>query len=202
MHTHVLECRPLLESLQQPNITLITSSLIEATQEQCPEVVDDAEGVSGQFRKLFTLFAGCHNLYSSADSMGESEVTRLGTYGDLAINLKCDNQLFINFILVEKNIGDFMEAYRLVEKRVTPKVHILEEHIVPLIRKWGGVGVGFHSEQGAESIHTLFNSLLRTYASTRNPTQRMVRVERPLLEEQSTKCCQYPRYPTTKKEKI
>ena len=139
---------------------MITSSIIEATQEQCPEVVDDAECVSDQFKKLFTLFAGCHNLYSSADTMDESEITRLGTYGDLAINLKCDNQ-FVNFILVETNIGDFMEAYRLAEKRVTPKLHILEEHIVPWIRKWG-VGVGFHSEQGAESIHALFNSLLRT----------------------------------------
>ena len=70
-----------------------------------------------------------------------------------------------------------MEAYRLAEKRVTPKLRILEEHIIPWIRKWG-VGVGFHSEQGAESIHALFNSLLRTYASTHNPTQRMDRVMR------------------------
>jgi hypothetical protein len=49
---------------------------------------------------------------------------------------------------------------------------MLEEHILPWMRKWG-FGLGFHSEQGAESIHAEFNTMLRTYASTRNPVDRL-----------------------------
>ena len=44
---------------------------------------------------------------------------------------------------------------------VTPKLHMLEEHIVPWLKKWK-VGFGLLGEQGAESIHAHFNSLKRT----------------------------------------
>lgn len=85
------------------------------------------------------------------------------------------NQILNITLYVEENIKEFMTTYRKAEMRVTPKLHILEDHIIPWIRRWQ-VGVGFHSEQGAESIHALFNSLLRTYASTRNPTKKLQRV--------------------------
>ena len=76
------------------------------------------------------------------------------------------------FVHSDNNIKQFMEVYRRTGSSVTPKLHILEEHVVPWIRRWK-VGVGFHSEQGAESIHTVFNSLQRTYASIRNRAQRL-----------------------------
>lgn len=171
--------------MQQVNINLITSSIIEAAHEHCRPVEDDAECIAAQYRKLFTLFARCHNLYSSAKAMDESTITTLGTN---YLNLNRQNRhvyyspwnftvsLILNVIPpVEQNIKDFMAAYRLAEKRVTPKLHILEEHIIPWIRRWH-VGVGFHSEQGAESIHAHFNTLLRTYASTRNSTKKLERV--------------------------
>ena len=47
---------------------------------------------------------------------------------------------------------------------VTPKLHILEEHVVPWIKKWG-MGFGLSGEQGAESIHAYFNKLRSTYNS-------------------------------------
>ena len=47
---------------------------------------------------------------------------------------------------------------------VTPKLHMLEEHVVPWIKKWG-VGFGLLREQGAESIHAYFNQLRSTYNS-------------------------------------
>ena len=55
---------------------------------------------------------------------------------------------------------------------ITLKLHILEEHVVPWIRRWH-FGLGFHGEQGAESIHTVFNALHRTYNSITNPTHRL-----------------------------
>ena len=65
-----------------------------------------------------------------------------------------------------------MKVYRKTGSSITPKLHILEEHTVPWIWRWK-VGVGFHSEQAAESIHTVFNSLQRTYSSIRNRAQRL-----------------------------
>ena len=37
---------------------------------------------------------------------------------------------------------------------MTPKMHMLEDHVVPFLREWH-VGFGFHREQGAESLHAV-----------------------------------------------
>lgn len=55
---------------------------------------------------------------------------------------------------------------------VLPKMHILEEHVVSWIRKWG-VGFGLMGEQGAESIHTYFNMLNRTYKGIPDRVERL-----------------------------
>ena len=51
-------------------------------------------------------------------------------------------------------------------------MHMLEDHVTDWIRKWK-VGLGFHGEQGAESTHARFNTLMRTYSSIRNPLDRL-----------------------------
>ena len=60
----------------------------------------------------------------------------------------------------------FMESYRTAfpQATVLPKMHILEEHVVPWLKEWR-VGFGLMGEQGVESIHVYFNSLTRTYHS-------------------------------------
>ena len=55
---------------------------------------------------------------------------------------------------------------------VTPKIRMLENHVAELIREWG-VGIGMMGEQGVESIHTVFNTLERTYSSMPNKVQRL-----------------------------
>ena len=55
---------------------------------------------------------------------------------------------------------------------VTPKLHMLEEHVVPWIKKWG-VGFGLLGEQGAESIHAYFNLLRHQYNSIPEHLQRL-----------------------------
>ena len=46
-------------------------------------------------------------------------------------------------------IEDFMSHWRTnwPLETVTPKMHILEEHLVPFIQKWK-LGCGFYGEQG------------------------------------------------------
>ena len=58
---------------------------------------------------------------------------------------------------------------------VTPKLHMLEEHVVPWIKRWG-VGFGLLGEQGAESIHAYFNSLKRTYSGIPDKLQRLKQI--------------------------
>lgn len=74
----------------------------------------------------------------------------------------------------EKNIEEFMEFYRssFPAATVLPKMHILETHVIPWLRKWH-VGFGLMGEQGAESIHKYFNSLGRTYSGIAEPVQKL-----------------------------
>ena len=58
------------------------------------------------------------------------------------------------------------------EATVLPKMHFLEEHVVPWLKKWK-IGFGFMGEQGAESIHAYFNTLHQSYRSIPDPLQRM-----------------------------
>ena len=52
----------------------------------------------------------------------------------------------------------FMHYYRDVfpEASIKPKLHILEDHMVNFLRNWR-VGCGLLREQGAESIHKVYN---------------------------------------------
>jgi hypothetical protein len=63
-------------------------------------------------------------------------------------------------------VKNFMAYYRkeFPHATVLPKMHMLEEHVVPWLRKWH-VGFGLLGEQGVESIHKHFNQLTRTYKS-------------------------------------
>ena len=76
--------------------------------------------------------------------------------------------------VIDANIKAFLQNYRstLPTASITPKLHMLEDHVMPWVRRWK-FGLGFHGEQGAESIHARFNSMQRTYASVRNATERL-----------------------------
>ena len=61
--------------------------------------------------------------------------------------------------IIDVHIKTFLDNYWSVypNATITPKLHPLEDHMVPWIRRWGGVGFGVMGEQGAESIHAEFN---------------------------------------------
>ena len=65
-----------------------------------------------------------------------------------------------NLPFAADNIARFMAYYRsqFPTATVTPKLHMLEEH-VPWIKRWG-MGFGLLGEQGAESIHAYFNPFM------------------------------------------
>ena len=72
------------------------------------------------------------------------------------------------------DIDEFLRFYghTFPDSSISPKLHMLEDHVVPFIRKWR-VGLGMLNEQGAESIHARFNTLQRTYGSMQNKVERL-----------------------------
>ena len=70
----------------------------------------------------------------------------------------------------------FMHYYRDVfpEASITPKLHILEVHMVNFLQNWR-VGCGLLGEQGAKSIHKVYNQLkaynfMLIFISTKTPS--------------------------------
>ena len=55
---------------------------------------------------------------------------------------------------------------------VTPKLHLLEDHAIQFMRKWGS-SFGLYGEQGAESIHAAFNRSKLNYVGMKKNTERL-----------------------------
>ena len=96
-----------------------------------------------------------------------------------------------------------MEFYRKSFPSATflPKLHLLEDHIVPWIKQWK-VGCGIMGEQGAESLHASFNCTERAFNSMKDRVERLkvllqnhqlqiqptnTSLEPPLLKKRKTK---------------
>ncbi|XP_066286471.1 uncharacterized protein [Branchiostoma lanceolatum] len=104
-----------------------------------------------KYKQLFTLFAQCHKRYSRSEPMNEEAVNELA-----------------------RAITSFMAFYRerVPNGTVPVKMHMLEDHVVPCIRRWG-FGLGFLGEQGLEQVHALFNSISRTTCGVADPVARL-----------------------------
>ncbi len=78
-------------------------------------------------------------------------------------------------LYIEKKIKDFMKFYRdnFPKASILPKMHILEDHVVPWMRRWR-MGSGIMGEQGAESIHAHLMRLERTYQGILNEVDRLL----------------------------
>ena len=61
---------------------------------------------------------------------------------------------------IQVYIDEYLAYYRGIfpDGRIIIKQHLLEDHVVPWIRRWG-FGMGLHGEQGGESIHAQFNEI-------------------------------------------
>ena len=87
----------------------------------------------------------------------------------------------------DEAIKSFLSYYRWVfpEASVTVKMHMLEEHLVPFLREWRGIGFGLMAEQGAESIHKEFNNLMHRFVNIPDRVERL----RCVLREHHLRCC-------------
>lgn len=140
-------------------------------EDHCPAALTQAKAIEEKFQKIFTLFSECHALYDG-NSISDSEIDKLGKMTILCYLTRTLKSIF--FITSRKKIVEFMKFYRekLPWATVLPKMHMLEEHVVPWLRRWH-VGFGLMGEQGAESIHAYFNSLKRTFQGIPDRVKRL-----------------------------
>ncbi|XP_057300002.1 uncharacterized protein LOC130630499 [Hydractinia symbiolongicarpus] len=115
------------------------------------DVHKEAIGICVKFKKLFWYYAQCHALMNSREKFDEKMLNDL-----------------------ETAIENFMNFYRKTwpDASITPKLHMLENHAIDFVRRWG-TAFGFYGEQGAESIHPTFNKLMATYCQMKPPTKRL-----------------------------
>ena len=161
--------------------TLLKNTNIEKLCKSVPAVVfgqvgegpiyEESISKCDMFITLFTLYSKCHLIFNSDDMLSNNVISAL-----------------------ETDIQSFMLFFRdnWPDVRITPKVHILEDHVIPFLEIWH-VGCGFYGEQGGESLHAIFNKkkaqyhtikndcarltyLMKEYLSSTNPKARSIRV--------------------------
>ena len=82
---------------------------------------------------------------------------------------------FVTIFFVSGNdINDLPSFFRQhwPNDTIPSKLHLLEDHAADFMERWS-TGHGIYGEQGAESIHKVFNILRRTYSSIQPASKRL-----------------------------
>ena len=148
----------------------ICATIPKVVAERCPEMEEMAQAVASKHGKALLLFSKCHQQFNSQSMFTPEMLSSLGklyTVFSVAV-LSCGS------LCLESNINEFLSHYRAAfpTATITPKLHMIEDHVVDFISQWR-VGFGMMGEQGAESIHAVFNQLHRTYANMTNKVERL-----------------------------
>lgn len=142
------------QGLKPTVVTAITQAPVGVIEDRCPALVEDANLIARRYKQLFTTYAECRKIFSRCGPVNEAEISSL-----------------------EKSIKEFLRLCRteVIARRlghVTPKLHLLEDHTVPLMAQLG-VGIGLLGEHGAESIHSAFNNYEQTFKNIPEPLRRL-----------------------------
>ena len=122
--------------IQAEHIATLCLSIINVAEEKCPSLLPRAHYISEKFTSTFKLFSHCHSLYNSKfltteqiDSLGQHQIY---THTPLKYT-------YMYILIADVHIQTFLQHYRTEHPHatVTPKLHFLEDHMVPWMRKWG-----------------------------------------------------------------
>eukprot|EP00731_Ephydatia_muelleri_P014501 Em0008g221a len=137
---------PTVEELLELSGNCYKRIQVQAT-ENTPELKSEAEAVYEIFHTIFTQFSECHVLYDST-VLTQDGIQKL-------------DQAIKNFF------SSFDRNFKSIARTLKMQDHMLQ---------WLSMhqaGCGLMGEQGAESIHTKFNSSLRTYSAIKDPVAKM-----------------------------
>ena len=100
---------------------------------------------------LLKSYAQCHNIFNVARHLTDEEITEFKNYVTL-----------------------FMFHLRVdwPQVKITPKMHMLEDHMFDFISKWK-TGCGLYGEQGIESAHNGINKMKHRYSNIKNDLERL-----------------------------
>ena len=81
------------------------------------------------------------------------------------------------FFLSGNAIEDLLVFYRdaFPEESITPKLHLLEDHVLPFVSRWGA-SFGTYGEQGMEGLHATMNNLKMSFSSIPNSKDRLTAI--------------------------
>ena len=143
--------------------TLLKEENIETLCNSIPEIVEsfdlgdnelllECKEQCDKFITLFKKYSACHAIFNSARYLSDDEIASL-----------------------EVSIVEFLFHLRInwPSESVTPKLHMLEVHVIEFLSKWH-VGLGYLGEQGGESVHNAFNMLRVTYNTVKKDTDRLM----------------------------
>ncbi|XP_035686133.1 uncharacterized protein LOC118422598 [Branchiostoma floridae] len=141
--------------LNDKPIEHLTSSVVKTMGEICDgndfplSIIRMGKEVAERHEKRLKMFAKCHKGYAHGGKKEDKDLDQL-----------------------DLDIKSFMSEYRKDSRCVSLKMHLLEEHVVPCIRRWG-FGLGFLAEQGIEEVHAQFNRLAQSTRSIADPVARL-----------------------------
>ena len=118
------------------------------------DLLQAAETIRQRYALLFTSYASCRQTFSSTQLVDDDMLSSLG------LKVK-------DFLSVVRR-----EVVTRHKRPITPKLHILEHHLVPCMKHFG-VALGALGEQGGESIHHKFNLLRSGLQNTNKDVDRL-----------------------------
>ena len=122
---------------------------------------EEAASVADIFEKLFHLFSQVHMDICHGEYIPDAE-----------------------YDSIDNKIKAYLAYYHQhFPGKIIPKLHMLEDHVLPWMEKWG-VGMAMHGEQWGESIHATFNHLKSIHAGVQNGLDRLMA----MMKEHHTKC--------------
>ena len=88
--------------------------------------------------------------------------------------MSCVCFTFSCFLVAEEDITHFLQFIRkkFPDMMITPKLHMLEEHVCPFLRQWH-MSLRFYGEQGIERIHSEFNTHSQNFDHVKKKDTRL-----------------------------
>ena len=135
------------KALQPPTTAAITSApfrVLNARTSLSQEASDSlraaATALQQRYLRLFSQYAAARKIFASCKKVEPADTTLL-------------EQLIKTFMATVRS-----EVIARQKKTVTPKLHLLETHTVPVMKRYG-VSLGLLGEQGGEGVHHHFRQL-------------------------------------------
>ena len=143
---HCAKC--LRETTYTDLLNSIDNEAKKYTQDQ--SIITDAETTSYQFLQINKLFSQVHTLISHSQPIQQNEIDS-----------------------IKLAISEYLAKFRqYFPQKFPPKLHFLEDHLLPWIERWG-FGMTLMGEQGGEACHKEFNRLARTMHGIADPLERL-----------------------------